>query len=129
MNTHYCCQTATRGRDNARRPASPWRRGGEAAGYIVPGVLLVLMPKCPACLAAYVALATGIGISLPTATSLRALLIVLCLASLVFIAARRARRGTRGQSGMALRRHPDCSRPLLSISSMKVATERPIASG
>jgi hypothetical protein len=42
--------------------------------------------------AAYVALATGVGISLPTAAYLRATLAGLCIASLAFIAARRLRR-------------------------------------
>ena len=41
--------------------------------------------------AACVALATGIGISLPAAACLRAMLVVLCVASLVFITARRLR--------------------------------------
>ncbi len=91
MNTHHCCQTKTRAGDDARRPASRLRRGGEIAGWIVPGVTLALLPKCPACVAAYLALATGIGISLPTAKYLRATLVVLCVASLAFIAARRLR--------------------------------------
>lgn len=91
MNAHACCQDKTPAGDNARRPGSWLRRGGEFAGWIVPSATLALMPKCPICVAAYVALATGIGISLPTAAYLRMLLVVLCVASLVFIAARRLR--------------------------------------
>ena len=87
----HCCQIKTRAGDNARRPASRLRRGGEIAGWIVPTATLALLPKCPACVAAYVALATGIGISLPTATYLRAMLVVLCVASLVSITAGRLR--------------------------------------
>jgi hypothetical protein len=88
VNARHCCQIKTRAGDNARRPASRLRRGREIAGWIIPTATLALLPKCPACVAAYVALATGIGISLPTATYLRAMLVVLCVASLVFITAR-----------------------------------------
>ncbi|MCU1311476.1 MAG: hypothetical protein JWO20_2601 [Candidatus Angelobacter sp.] len=91
MNARRCCQIKTRAGDNARRPASRLRRSGEIAGWIIPSVMLALLPKCPVCVAAYVALATGIGISLPTATYLRAMLVALCVASLVFIIARRLR--------------------------------------
>jgi hypothetical protein len=87
-----CCQSATRGRDNPPQPASRWRRGGEMAGWIVPGTMLVLMPKCPVCLAAYVALATGVGLSLPTAAVLRMALLVVCISALVFVAGHRVRR-------------------------------------
>jgi hypothetical protein len=89
VNARHCCQIETRAGDNARRPTSRLRRGGEIAGWIVPTATLALLPKCPACVAAYVALATGIGISLPAATYLRAMLVVLCVASLVFITTRR----------------------------------------
>lgn len=88
MNVRHCCEMKTRAGDDVRRPASRLRRGGEIAGWIVPSVALALLPKCPVCVAAYVALATGIGISLPAAKYLRATLVVLCVGSLVFIAAR-----------------------------------------
>jgi hypothetical protein len=93
MNARQCCQIATRGRDNAPRTASRWRRGGEIAGWIIPSATLVLLPKCPVCLAAYVALFSGVGISLTSASNLRTSLLILCVAALlclVFVKASRA---------------------------------------
>ena len=92
MNLHGCCQVKQGVGDDAHRPASRLRRGGEITSWIVPSVTLALLPKCPACVVAYVALATGLGISMSTAAHLRTLSMLLCAAVLTFIAARRLRR-------------------------------------
>ena len=90
MNTP-CCQGPTRSGDNPR-PASRSHRRREIAGWIVPSVTLALLPKCPLCVAAYLALATGLSISVSTATCVRTTLFVLCVASLVFVSITRLRR-------------------------------------
>ena len=91
MNARHCCKINARAGDETRRPASRLHRGREIAGWIVPSATLILIPKCPACVAAYVALATGIGITLPAATWLRAMLVAMCVASLLYAAVRRLR--------------------------------------
>jgi hypothetical protein len=89
VKTRHCCQIATRDRNNAPRPASRWRRGGEIAGWIIPTATLVLLPKCPICVAAYVALFSGVGISVARASTLRTSLLILCLATLLCLALKR----------------------------------------
>jgi hypothetical protein len=55
------------------------------AGWLLPGGLLVLMPKCPVCLAAYVAIFTGAGLSMPIAQGLRAVVIAAFVISLLVL--------------------------------------------
>ncbi len=56
------------------------------AGWIIPGTMLALLPKCPLCLAAWLSLLFGIGLSATMATTLYITLITLCaVTALVFL--------------------------------------------
>jgi hypothetical protein len=73
-------------------PTGPARRPCIGlAGWIVSGTILAIMPKCPACLAAYVVVGTGVALSATVAASLRMALIALSLAWLFYLGARRIR--------------------------------------
>jgi hypothetical protein len=65
---------------------SPARAVGRAVRWIVPSVVLAAMPKCPLCLAAYVALFTGFGISLAAASFAWWFVAVGCVSVLVYLA-------------------------------------------
>ena len=67
------------------------RRSLDLTAKIIPVAVLAVLPKCPACLAAYVALGTGIGLSLTAATYIRLSLVVLCVASLAYFAVKAVR--------------------------------------
>jgi len=86
------CQRASRDGGNASRPVSRWRRGGEIAGWILPGATLVLLPKCPLCVAMYVALFTGVGISFASASMLRTALLILSITTLLCLGLKHLRR-------------------------------------
>ena len=83
MNAKRCCENP--------RLRTFVRRCVDIAGWIVPGVILGLLPKCPVCLAAYLMMATGISISVAAAVSLRVFLVVLCVSSLVLLGRRHIR--------------------------------------
>ena len=79
-----CCGAA-----GGRKTPAWVRRVREILAWVLPGAALVAVPKCPACLAAYVALWTGLGLSLSTATYLRWVVLFLCAASLLLLAVSR----------------------------------------
>ena len=85
--------------ERARNGASPeifigtfMRRCSGFLEVVLPGTVLALLPKCPACLAAYFAIGSGIGISISTASHLRTALVTVCVASLAYFATRGCRR-------------------------------------
>jgi hypothetical protein len=100
----HCCQgepdssggRTTGGRVPSRvpsrgpRPGSRLRRSLDAGGSELSAVVLILLPKCPACLAAYLAAGAGIGVTLTTASHLRTALLALSLAGLAYLLGRYA---------------------------------------
>lgn len=77
-----CCNAGTHRKTPLRR-----RTVQKTLAWLLPSALLAFVPKCPACLAAYLAIWTGIGLSLSTATYLRWVLISLAVASLFYLMA------------------------------------------
>ncbi|HEY4593790.1 MAG TPA: hypothetical protein VIJ61_15345 [Thermoanaerobaculia bacterium] len=65
---------------------------GTAAGTAAPAAVLVLLPKCPACIAAWLAVAAGLGVSVSTAAALRMGIVGMCVACLAWVAVRIVRR-------------------------------------
>lgn len=72
--TPQCCTGGTA----SSRPAR--RRLSTAAASLLPAAVLVTLPKCPLCLAAWLTVATGIGISATSAALLRGSVILVLVA-------------------------------------------------
>jgi hypothetical protein len=80
-----CCT----GEGPSRRLA---RRLFAAMPSILPGAVLVLLPKCPLCLAAWLTVITGVGVSAAAAASLGKLIVVCWVAAVALAAAQIVRR-------------------------------------
>ncbi len=80
-----------------KRPAGLIGRAWRSIQWLFPATLLVLMPKCPLCVAAYVAFFTGVGVSVSTARWIRILMLVFCLTSLAYLAIRSWRRRAKSR--------------------------------
>jgi hypothetical protein len=87
----FCNAGKTENSPEAKRPGSFLVRAWRRIQWVFPTALLVLMPKCPLCVAAYIALFTGVGISVSTARWIQVLMIVLCVGSLSYLLIRYGR--------------------------------------
>lgn len=67
----------------------------DAALWAVPAVVLALLPKCPVCLAAWIAVLSGIGVTLPVAASIRWALVAASVVAMACLAVRQAARLAR----------------------------------
>jgi hypothetical protein len=77
---------------SGRRTSAVIRRAWRGIQWLVPAAVMALIPKCPLCVAAYVALFTGVGISVSTAQWIQILMWVFCLTALAYLAVRHWRR-------------------------------------
>lgn len=70
-------------------------RLGAAALWAVPAVVLALLPKCPVCFAAWIAVLSGVGVTLPVAASIRWGLVAASVLAMAYLAIRQAARLAR----------------------------------
>ncbi len=80
-----CCT----GEGPSRRLARRW---AGATASMLPGAVLVLLPKCPLCLAAWLTVVAGVGVSSAAAAHVRESIVVLWVATVAVAAARIIRR-------------------------------------
>ena len=71
-----------------RRERRLARQTRGVAAWALPSIALALVPKCPLCIAAYLAIGGGLGMSLTSATHLRTALVWLCWSVLGLLAVR-----------------------------------------
>ncbi len=101
MSSFCCCAAISNRKEriaagarmakDSPRPSTGARRVLDVAGWVLPGGVLALLPKCPLCLAAYFAVGSGIAISVSAATYLRIGMILLCVGALAYLAVNRGR--------------------------------------
>jgi hypothetical protein len=92
-----CCA----GEGSSRRLA---RRFRGATASLLPGAVLMLLPKCPLCLAAWLAMATGIGVSATAASRIRAIIVILWAVGVALAASQFIRRRPQSLAGTLLSR-------------------------
>jgi hypothetical protein len=68
--------------DGLPAPSSRPRRSLTLTRWSLPALVLILLPKCPVCLAAYIALGTGLSLTVAASSYLRWSLLVLAVAAI-----------------------------------------------
>lgn len=87
----HCCTTklsAPPRRAHAHSHASLYRRLAAALQWAIPLTTLALIPKCPACIAGFILLFTGLGLSFPAAATIRWTIITLCILTILTLTIR-----------------------------------------
>ncbi|WP_417387031.1 hypothetical protein [Gimesia sp.] len=84
-----CCRTDRLTHSGTSAEIPPRKRGSgyrQTFASVLSALVLILMPKCPVCVAAWVTFFTGVGLSLAVAAWLRLFLIVAsCLVLTLFV--------------------------------------------
>jgi hypothetical protein len=75
--------------DVKAHPPHVFKRAAKFVKPLLPAFLLAIIPKCPFCLAAYIALGTGIGLSVTSARYLHIALLCLGIIPLSLFAAKK----------------------------------------
>ena len=81
-------------------PHGSARRLSTVTASIAPAAVLVFLPKCPLCLAGWLTVATGVGVSAAGAEWLRSGMLLLCVAALAAIVMTRIRSHGRLRRGL-----------------------------
>jgi len=87
-NCPFCNLDRAPNPGDGKRPIGFLGRARRSIQWLFPATLLVLMPKCPLCVVAYIALFTGVGITVSTARWIQILMLVLCWTALAYLAVR-----------------------------------------
>lgn len=81
---------------NAQRVLRRRESVADITEWQMPGLLQIFLPRCPACLAFYLAAGAATGVSLFDSAWSRVALIILFVASIGFLVARRVHRRSLG---------------------------------
>jgi hypothetical protein len=82
LSTRSGNEAANVATDGLPAPSSRLRRSLTLTRWSLPALVLILLPKCPACLAAYIALGTGLSLTVAASSYLRWSFLALAVAAI-----------------------------------------------